>query len=142
MNKGNIEQIGSPREVYEKPATPFVFDFLGHANRFEGEHQHGKLILGEDRLDLAAHHPQGSLIAFARPHELSVYQHPVDNAIQATFVREVWVAGKVFLELQDRQGKMIEAVLTAEQAKLQNFQANQTVWVKINHLHLFEHHAA
>ena len=57
MNKGNIEQIGSPREVYEKPATPFVFDFLGHANRFEGEHQHGKLILGEDRLDLAAHHP-------------------------------------------------------------------------------------
>ena len=142
MNKGNIEQIGSPREVYEKPATPFVFDFLGHANRFEGEHQHGKLILGEDRLDLAAHHPQGSLIAFARPHELSVYQHPVDNAIQATFVREVWVAGKVFLELQDRQGKMIEAVLSAEQAKLQNLQANQTVWVKINHLHLFEHHAA
>ncbi|RSP48234.1 sulfate ABC transporter ATP-binding protein, partial [Acinetobacter baumannii] len=33
MNKGNVEQIGSPREVYEKPATPFVFDFLGQANR-------------------------------------------------------------------------------------------------------------
>ena len=32
MNKGNVEQIGSPREVYEKPATPFVFDFLGQAN--------------------------------------------------------------------------------------------------------------
>jgi sulfate transport system ATP-binding protein len=142
MNKGNIEQIGSPREVYEKPATPFVFDFLGHANRFEGEHQQGTLILGEDRLHLASHHPQGSLIAFARPHELNVYQHAVDNAIQATFVREVWVAGKVFLELQDRQGKIIEAVLTAEQAKLQNFQPNQPVWVKINHLHLFEHHAA
>ena len=28
MNKGNVEQIGSPREVYEKPSTPFVFDFL------------------------------------------------------------------------------------------------------------------
>jgi ABC-type Fe3+/spermidine/putrescine transport system ATPase subunit len=38
MNKGDVEQIGSPREVYEKPATPFVFDFLGQANRFEGEH--------------------------------------------------------------------------------------------------------
>ena len=35
MNKGNIEQIGSPREVYEKPATPFVFDFLGQANRLK-----------------------------------------------------------------------------------------------------------
>jgi sulfate transport system ATP-binding protein len=31
MNKGDVEQIGSPREVYEKPATPFVFDFLGQA---------------------------------------------------------------------------------------------------------------
>ncbi|WP_114261310.1 sulfate/molybdate ABC transporter ATP-binding protein, partial [Klebsiella pneumoniae] len=41
MNKGNVEQIGSPREVYEKPATPFVFDFLGQANRFEGEHASG-----------------------------------------------------------------------------------------------------
>ena len=41
MNKGNVEQIGSPREVYEQPATPFVFDFLGQANRFEGQHHQG-----------------------------------------------------------------------------------------------------
>jgi sulfate transport system ATP-binding protein len=45
MNKGDIEQIGSPREVYEKPATPFVFDFLGQANRFEGENNQGTFKL-------------------------------------------------------------------------------------------------
>ncbi|MDU3122009.1 MAG: sulfate ABC transporter ATP-binding protein, partial [Acinetobacter baumannii] len=52
MNKGNVEQIGSPREVYEKPATPFVFDFLGQANRFEGEHASGIIRIGNDRIEL------------------------------------------------------------------------------------------
>lgn len=50
MNKGNVEQIGSPREVYETPKTPFVFDFLGQANRFEGHNNAGIIQLGEDRI--------------------------------------------------------------------------------------------
>lgn len=50
MNKGNVEQIGSPREVYETPKTPFVFDFLGQANRFEGQNNAGIIQLGEDRI--------------------------------------------------------------------------------------------
>lgn len=142
MNKGNIEQIGSPREVYEHPATPFVFDFLGQANRFEGENQQGTLVLGNDRIRLETDQPQGNLIAFARPHELQVHAHPKENAIQATFIRELWIAGKIYLELQDRQGKIIEVILTAEQAKTQHFQPNQHVWVSAKQLHLFEHPAA
>lgn len=72
MNKGNVEQIGSPREVYEKPATPFVFDFLGQANRFEGEHASGIIRIGNDRIELptTVQAPQGKVIAFARPDEL------------------------------------------------------------------------
>ncbi|MFI7960308.1 sulfate/molybdate ABC transporter ATP-binding protein, partial [Acinetobacter baumannii] len=65
MNKGNVEQIGSPREVYEKPATPFVFDFLGQANRFEGEHASGIIRIGNDRIELptTVQAPQGKVIA-------------------------------------------------------------------------------
>jgi spermidine/putrescine transport system ATP-binding protein len=37
MNKGNIEQIGTPSEIYEKPRTPFVADFIGDTNLFTGE---------------------------------------------------------------------------------------------------------
>ncbi|MDB0323924.1 sulfate ABC transporter ATP-binding protein, partial [Acinetobacter baumannii] len=37
---------------YEKPATPFVFDFLGQANRFEGEHASGIIRIGNDRIEL------------------------------------------------------------------------------------------
>ncbi|MFT4020607.1 MAG: sulfate ABC transporter ATP-binding protein [Acinetobacter sp.] len=142
MNKGNIEQIGSPREVYEHPETPFVFDFLGQANRFEAENQNGTLIVGNDHLSITHDQPLGSLIAFARPHELKVFQQPIENSIQATFLREVWVAGKVFLELQDRTGKIIEAVLTAEQAREQQLTPNQQVWIQVEQLHLFKHPAA
>ena len=119
MNKGNVEQIGSPREVYEKPATPFVFDFLGQANRFEGQHQ------------------QGQIIAFARPHEFQLYTTPQPNTIQATFLREIWIAGKVLAELQDRQGNLIEISLPSDQAKLHQFKPNQTVWLSPTALHLF-----
>lgn len=35
MNKGNLEQIGTPKEIYEKPRTKFVADFIGESNIFE-----------------------------------------------------------------------------------------------------------
>jgi ABC-type Fe3+/spermidine/putrescine transport system ATPase subunit len=36
MNHGHIEQLGTPMELYEDPATPFVADFIGQANLIEG----------------------------------------------------------------------------------------------------------
>ncbi len=144
MNKGNVEQIGSPREVYEQPATPFVFDFLGQANRFEGQHHQGVVQIGEDRVQLLnqPNAPQGKVIAFARPDELHIHAQPQENCIQATFLREVWIAGKVVAELQDRQGNLIEIALSAEEAKLHQFRPNQTVWLSVTTLHLFENQVA
>ncbi|ENV70555.1 MULTISPECIES: sulfate ABC transporter ATP-binding protein [Acinetobacter] len=144
MNKGNVEQIGSPREVYEQPATPFVFDFLGQANRFEGQHHQGIVQIGEDRVQLLnqPNAPQGKVIAFARPDELHIHAQPQENTIQATFLREVWIAGKVVAELQDRQGNLIEIALTADEAKLHQFRPNQTVWLSVITLHLFENQVA
>ena len=144
MNKGNVEQIGSPREVYEKPATPFVFDFLGQANRFEGQNSNGIIQIGEDRIQLPqqSNAPQGAVIAFARPNELRIHAQPQDNAIQATFLREIWIAGKVLAELQDRQGNLIEISLTPDEAKLHQYRPNQTVWLSASALHLFENQVA
>ena len=144
MNKGNVEQIGSPREVYEQPATPFVFDFLGQANRFEGQNHNGIVQLGEDRIELttAKTGPQGEIIAFVRPNELRIHAQPQENAIQATFLREVWIAGKVLAELHDRRGNLIEISLTPDEAKLHQFRPSQTVWLTTSTLHLFENQVA
>lgn len=144
MNKGNVEQIGSPREVYETPATPFVFDFLGQANRFEGQNNAGVIQLGEDRIQFngAKSAAQGDVIMFARPDEFRIHTQPQDNTIQATFLRELWIAGKVVAELTDRQGNLIEILLTPEEARSHQFRANQTVWLSVLNLHLFENQVA
>jgi sulfate transport system ATP-binding protein len=53
INQGKVEQVGSPDEVYQHPASAFVYSFLGAANRFP--------VAGSD-----------SAIGFARPHETTI----------------------------------------------------------------------
>ena len=48
MNQGRIEQIGTPQEVYEQPATAFVYSFLGAVNRFAGRIDGHDLRVGKD----------------------------------------------------------------------------------------------
>ena len=45
MNKGKIEQIGTPDEVYDKPANKFVYNFLGNVNLFHGRVHGGQVEL-------------------------------------------------------------------------------------------------
>ena len=51
MNEGCIEQMGTPEEVYENPASPFVYDFLGNVNLFHGRVHKGKLNVGSVELE-------------------------------------------------------------------------------------------
>ena len=51
MNEGRIEQSGTPEEVYENPATPFVYGFLGDVNLFHGRIHQGRVNIGESELD-------------------------------------------------------------------------------------------
>ncbi len=141
MNKGQVEQIGSPREVYDHPASPFVFDFLGQANRFDGEIKQNTLQLGQSQIILPVHHQQaneGRTIAFARPNELHIHTSPLNDAIEANFLREVWIAGDIRAELQDRDGRLIEISLTPEQSEGLKLRHQQTVWITASNVHLFD----
>ncbi len=91
--------------------------------------------IGEDRIQL----PQApkmrhkaKCIAFARPDELRIHAQPQDNAIQATFLREVWIAGKVVAELHDRQGNLIEIAFTSDEAKTAPIPSKSNGLVKCN----------
>jgi len=73
MNRGRIEQVGTTAEVYEKPATPFVFDFLGSVNRFRGEVQNGRLKINGLSLDSSS--PlSGPVDVYVRPHDLRIVE--------------------------------------------------------------------
>ncbi len=95
MNKGRVEQVGTPEEVYEHPATPFVYGFLGAVNLFhgrvEGEHvKVGEAALPHDGRDA----DQGSeVVGFARPHELDIVTDPSATAGVAAVVGRVLAFG-------------------------------------------------
>src|SRR5438270_770699 len=50
MNRGRVEQIGTPQEIFDHPANAFVMDFLGNVNVFHGRIHDGKAFLGEAEL--------------------------------------------------------------------------------------------
>lgn len=73
MNNGKIEQVGSPSDLYDRPQTPFVADFIGRTNFFKGTLSDGqfKTPFGVD-LQVTGNCPQGSnLIAF-RPEKIQM----------------------------------------------------------------------
>jgi sulfate transport system ATP-binding protein len=73
MNHASIEQVGTPEEVYARPATPFVFNFLGEVNLFHGRISGGRIVL-ESPSGAAAPAPgsSGAGAVYVRPHELEV----------------------------------------------------------------------
>jgi sulfate transport system ATP-binding protein len=116
MNHGQIEQQGSPEDVFERPATPFVMNFLGHVNIFHGRVESGKALLGPLALDYPGHTdatPQPAA-GFARPFELDLNRTGLEGGLWAT-VTMVTQAGSVArIELADDDGRPIQVELSRE----------------------------
>jgi sulfate transport system ATP-binding protein len=73
MHEGRVEQVGSPGEIYDDPATPFVAGFVGSANVLHGEVVDGHVHLGSMRIPGAGHLDEGaSAAAYVRPHDVMV----------------------------------------------------------------------
>jgi sulfate/thiosulfate transport system ATP-binding protein len=100
MNEGRIEQIGAPREIYDRPATPFVYGFLGGANRLPCRVTDGRVEVLGARFPLPAGSTvEGEALLFVRPDALEVKVCPGAEGIPAQ-VRAVVTSGPSFrLEL-------------------------------------------
>jgi sulfate transport system ATP-binding protein len=81
INRGRIEQIGVPTEIYEAPKTPFVFDFLGHTNTFDCVIAGNKAKLGDKEILVEACVPEGPGVAFVRPHDILLM--PADRSVRS-----------------------------------------------------------
>ncbi|WIT12131.1 sulfate ABC transporter ATP-binding protein [Paucibacter sediminis] len=139
MDHGKVEQVGTPQEVYEKPATPFVYGFLGAVNRFEGQAERGVIHIGEHRL------PHGSptsgaghVQAYARPHELTILTAADAQGLAATVERVLSFGAAARVELTGPNGQHLEAELSREQALALNLQSGQRVHLNASRLSLFE----
>jgi sulfate transport system ATP-binding protein len=74
MNRGRVEQVGTPQEVYERPVSPYVFHFLGNVNVLPGRVEAGQLRIGASSLSLPAGDPDvnGEVDVYLRPHDIRV----------------------------------------------------------------------
>jgi sulfate transport system ATP-binding protein len=142
MNKGHVEQVGSPQDVWEHPASPFVYGFLGDVNLFHGRAHEGEIHIGvEDqtvRVASPEHHAAQDAKAFAyvRPHDLDVTRYTSGTAhtgIVAKLTRAIVVGPVARLELAPveaglfGQDAVIEAQLSASQYRQQDFKEGETL---------------
>ncbi len=139
MHQGHIEQIGTPDEVYENPATPFVYQFLGDVNVFHGRIAHDRpsheAESGQEA-DASGEHE----VTFVRPHDLELSRsRTTTTQIEAT-VRFVITAGsRVRLELASHDSpQTIEVELTKERYRELRLQQGDVVFVHPKQLHVFK----
>jgi sulfate/thiosulfate transport system ATP-binding protein len=88
LDKGGIEQVGTPEQVYEQPANAFVHDFIGDSVSLPVAIEGGVVHfagqrLGIDRQDYA----DGSATLFIRPHEVTILSEPGVSALRGVIKR-------------------------------------------------------
>lgn len=72
LHHGRVEQVGSPDDVQDHPATPFVTTFLGAATRFDADARSGRVVVGGRPVPVVAGSASGPVGVYCRPWNLSV----------------------------------------------------------------------
>jgi sulfate transport system ATP-binding protein len=103
LRDGRLEQVGAPRDLYERPANPFVMGFLGPVSRLDGE--------------------------LVRPHDLIVLDRPEDGADEAMVQRVVHLGFEVRAELVLAGGDQVDVQLTRTEADALELETGQIVWL-------------
>jgi sulfate transport system ATP-binding protein len=104
MNAGSIEQVGSPREVYDRPSSDFVMGFLGPVSRIDGR--------------------------MIRPHDMVISLQPADDTIEAMVTRVVYLGFEVRVELELPEGEVARAQLTRAQTDELELARGDIVYVR------------
>ena len=104
MSQGRIEQVGTPREVYERPENEFVMTFVGQAHR-----------IGD---------------AFVRPHDLEVTLEPNGATREVMVERIVHFGFSVRIDLVDAEGERLSVETTRDDAELLELETGQIIYVE------------
>jgi sulfate/thiosulfate transport system ATP-binding protein len=104
MSEGHIEQVGSPREIYDTPASEFVMGFVGPVSRVGG--------------------------TLVRPHDMTLSLVPQDGAIEAMVRRVVHLGFEVRVELELPDGSEARAQVTRAQAEELEVAGGDIVYVR------------
>jgi len=139
MNSGRVEQIGSPQEVWDHPASPFVYGFLGDVNLFHGRAHEGEMRIGGDSA-VSLNSPEHQFVqdskafAYVRPHDIEVKRYSTGDAgIKAKLTRAIVVGPIARLEFEPvdhhdfAKDTVIEAQLSSHLFSEQAYKEGETL---------------
>jgi sulfate transport system ATP-binding protein len=132
MNHGRIEQVGSPAEVFERPASPFVMSFLGHVNVFHARVQNGRAFLGPMEVPCPEypHAESRSATVYVRPHELDLAgtaAGPGQLPVRVLHAHPAGAVARVYLAAGD--GTTLSVEISPDRYRELALKAGDTVYV-------------
>ncbi|TGK13176.1 sulfate ABC transporter ATP-binding protein [Leptospira fletcheri] len=139
LRAGQVEQIGSPDEVYNKPKNPFVFHFLGDVNLFHGRVQGGVARIGDQHVDSPEHSQvqDAEAVAYVRPYDVEILR-TAENGIPAE-IQYIHSTGRnVRIELKRLDsGSLIESLIDQTTFRELNLLPGETVYLRIRHAKVY-----
>ncbi len=141
MNEGRIEQTGTPEEVYDRPANPFVYNFLGNVNLFHGRVDRGEARIGAISIDLPDYRgaDDSPAVAYVRPYDIEinrVRQSPEEIEAQIRHVQGAGAVARFELERLDSR-ELIEAEVTRERYRELALREGERVFIRPRNLRVF-----
>lgn len=141
MNEGRVEQSGTPEEVYERPATPFVYGFLGDVNLFHGRLDRGRVTIGGNELEAPewAEARDQAAVAYVRTYDVELTPSSSGVSSIEAVVQHVRAFGPVVrLELSRvLDGATIEAHIPRAQYERLGISKGQRVFVSPTSVRVF-----
>lgn len=136
LNKGRIEQVGTPAEVYHQPATPFVVEFLGQANKLPAQIAGGRADLLGWQLP-AGHLQDGGGVAYVRPSDWSLSHQDIAGSQPAT-LRDIRAVGPRWQLDLVRGDRLLEVELSSrDELGDADLVPGHTLWLHPRKAHVF-----
>jgi sulfate transport system ATP-binding protein len=140
MNRGHVEQVGTPPEVYAHPASAFVYDFLGDENLFHARLEAGKAYLGPLAFDAPAGTSREARLAtlYIRPHQLEInFEASGEHQFRATVERVNPAGPLVKVDLRAEWGDPVRVELSQDRYRALGLKVGDGVFVSPVDMSLF-----
>lgn len=121
MNQGNIEQVGTTAEIYDRPANPFVMSFIGEVNMLPN---HSEFC---QNLGLS----KNESLVFVRPHDIELLTVPEPKAVAGQLLRVINLGYQVQAELVLNNNCLLNVHLSRERFAQLALQPGQQVFIKL-----------
>lgn len=132
MDHGVIQHLGTPKEIYQRPANLFVSTFIGRSNILDGKVSAGTLQLAGVQLEQAewSRIPSGNVKVSVRPEEFLIRGENDGRCIPGQVTDSIYLGMDTHYMVKLSDGS--EVLVIQESTLQENYQVGEQVWLAVN----------